>query len=257
MLTTILILTCFILGAVYPLCFWILRGISIKENFERFNLGMANFFAGLGVFLLFFVNINNDLKIASILWFLAMLFCTAVFWRQEKINVVFLSIPSIFGIYLTGLLQAQIAGSTLTAICASILGGFVLSLSLFTMILGHWYLNVPGLPLKHLLDSTYSFLIVLLARFIWDLFFIFRKKILYFGDWVYIYQFIGHIDGIFLLMALFFGTALPAFLIYYVLGTLKVKSTQSATGILYVIVIAVLMGDFSYKYYLIKFGLPL
>ena len=218
---------------------------------------MANFFAGVGVFLLFFMDIGADLKTAGILWFFAMLYCTAVFWRQEKINITFLSIPSFFGIYLIGLVQAQIAASGLAAICASILGGVVLSLSLFAMILGHWYLNVSGLSLSHLLSATYIFLISLLVRSAWDLFFIFKEKVLSFGDWVPIYRFIGHVDGIFLLIALFFGTLLPAFLIYYVLGTLKVKSTQSATGILYVIVIAVLMGDLSYKYYLIKFGLPL
>ena len=136
MLTKISLLTCLILGAVYPLSFWILRGVSIRKNFERFNLGMANFFAGVGVFLLFFMDIGANLKVAGILWFFAVLYCTAVFWRQEKINITFLSIPSFFGIYLIGLVQAQIAASSLAAICASILGGGVLSLSLFAMILG-------------------------------------------------------------------------------------------------------------------------
>ena len=54
-----------------------------------------------------------------------------------------------------------------------------------------------------------------------------------------------------------FGTIFPLVALYFVDGTLKVKSTQSATGILYVILIAILIGDLTYKYYLIQYGIVL
>ena len=63
-------------------------------------------------------------------------------------------------------------------------------------------------------------------------------------------------EGIFLLVAFFFGTLFPLVSIYFVWGTLKVKSTQSATGILYVLLSAILIGDIAYKYYLLNYQLP-
>ena len=58
-------------------------------------------------------------------------------------------------------------------------------------------------------------------------------------------------------MGIFFGALFPLFSLYFVLGTLKLKNTQAATGILYVTLCSVLLGDLTYKYYLIKFGIPL
>jgi hypothetical protein len=63
-------------------------------------------------------------------------------------------------------------------------------------------------------------------------------------------------EGIFLLVAFFFGTLFPLVSIYFVWGTLKAKSTQSATGILYVLLSAILIGDIAYKYYLLNYHLP-
>ena len=72
-----------------------------------------------------------------------------------------------------------------------------------------------------------------------------------------LYVFMNRMDGFFLWVAIFFGTLLPLICNYFVIGTLKVKSTQSATGILYAILVAVFMGDLTYKYYLFKYGIAL
>ena len=58
-------------------------------------------------------------------------------------------------------------------------------------------------------------------------------------------------------VGLFFGVVFPLILTYMVYETVKVKSTQSATGILYVVVTSVLMGELAYKYYLLEYGLVL
>jgi hypothetical protein len=94
-------------------------------------------------------------------------------------------------------------------------------------------------------------------RFLWDAVQLATAKVMRDGDWIPLWQFLFQLDGFFLLIALFFGTLFPLITLYFVKGTLEVKSTQSATGILYVILSAVLIGDITYKYYLIKFGLIL
>ena len=125
------------------------------------------------------------------------------------------------------------------------------------MNLGHWYLNVHGLNINHLLRATYIFWTFVVIRFIWDIWQLLTAKILYQGDRISLPHFMFHIDGFLLLIAFFFGTLLPLVTLYFVKETLQVKSTQSATGILYVILSAVLICDIAYKYYLIKYGLIL
>ena len=72
-----------------------------------------------------------------------------------------------------------------------------------------------------------------------------------------IVQFMTRMDGFLLIIALFFGVILPIITLHFVKEVLKLKNTQSATGILYVILCSILFGDITYKYYLIKFGITL
>jgi protein NrfD len=63
------------------------------------------------------------------------------------------------------------------------------------------------------------------------------------------------LEGIFLWCGIFFGTLLPLVLSYLALRTVAIHSTQSATGLLYVLVISVFMGDLFYKFYSIQYAL--
>ena len=138
-----------------------------------------------------------------------------------------------------------------------VLGGLIFSASLFTMNLGQWYLNVHGLPISHLRKASCVLGGFLFLRLIWDMLMISSGHILYDGNDISLIKFMSKIDGFFLLIALFFGTLFPLISLYFVKGTLDVKNTQSATGILYVILTSILIGDLTYKYYLIKFGIAL
>ncbi|MBV54186.1 MAG: hypothetical protein CMG27_00090, partial [Candidatus Marinimicrobia bacterium] len=116
------------------------------------------------------------------------------------------------------------------------------------------------LPIS-MLKSTVKFLILIVAlRFIWDMGYIFMGEVSTkrAGSLpVSMTQFLQTFDGFFLLFALFFGTLLPLILGILTLKTIAIKSTQSATGLLYVIVISVVMADLFYKYYLVQAALPL
>jgi hypothetical protein len=65
------------------------------------------------------------------------------------------------------------------------------------------------------------------------------------------------VDGVFLWQRVLFGLAGPAVLGWLTWETAKIRSTQSATGILYVDFFAVIVGEVLAKYLLIEISLPL
>jgi hypothetical protein len=138
-----------------------------------------------------------------------------------------------------------------------VLAGMIFCASLYAMNLGHWYLNVHGLPMKHLMRTTYVFAALLAIRLLWDTYFMSRGSVLFNGDIISLVRFIATIEGFLVLIGLFFGTVFPLLSLHFAKEVLKLKNTQSATGILYVILCSVLIGDITYKYYMIKYSVIL
>ncbi|HET7294104.1 MAG TPA: hypothetical protein VFM88_16880, partial [Vicinamibacteria bacterium] len=64
-------------------------------------------------------------------------------------------------------------------------------------------------------------------------------------------------DGVFVWMRVLFGIAGPASLLWFVWKTVEIRSTQSATGILYVQLFLVMSGELLAKYLRVAAGLPL
>lgn len=64
-------------------------------------------------------------------------------------------------------------------------------------------------------------------------------------------------DGVFVWMRILFGIAGPFSLTYFIWKTVEIRSTQSATGILYVQLFLVLAGELLAKYLRVAAGLPL
>ncbi len=114
--------------------------------------------------------------------------------------------------------------------------GLVAGSILVTMILGHWYLVVPGLTFDHLRRMTLIFVGALAARACLEAApFFFGVPVLAGGT--------GGIDLVFRLMRCLFGILAPGVLSWMVWQCLKIKSNQSATGILYAISALVLIGE--------------
>jgi len=155
------------------------------------------------------------------------------------------------------MLHGHYISSKPLAIAISILSGLIFSAALYAMNLGHWYLNVHGLPLSHLMRANTVFWVLVGLRLVYDLLAMLTNKILYQGDMIALYQFMGRTDGFLLFIPIFFGVLFPFFSLYFVRETIKLKNTQSATGILYVILCAIVLADMAYKYYLIKFSIVL
>ncbi len=132
----------------------------------------------------------------------------------------------------------------LNALCAAALLGSVT----VGMLLGHWYLVKTRLDVSHLLTFARFFCIALAARAV-----LFVAGLLGAGarSPLGLERFLREtaIDrGLFFWQRVFFGFLGPAAFAYMVHETARIRSTQSATGILYMALIFVVYGEFLARY---------
>jgi len=257
MLYKITVLTSLMFAAVYPLCFLISVKDPLVSGFHKFHTGLPVIVAGISVVFLYSASIPQPLMNHFLLWFFILFILSLYYWGKESPNAFIMAIPCLIGIWATVNYQAHLVGDSPEFIWIATLGGLIYCASLFAMNLGHWYLNVHGLPMKHLKNATLVFWILVALRAIWDIFILSTGTIFYNGETISLISFVASIDGIFIFIAIFFGTLFPLIALYFAHETIKLKNTQSTTGILYVILCAVLIGDITYKFYLIRFGLAL
>jgi hypothetical protein len=113
--------------------------------------------------------------------------------------------------------------------------GLVLGLTMAAMLLGHWYLNSPGMELAPLRRLLVLMAVAVVAQIV-----------------VCAVGLVGHLQVVeqasyswwlFVLLRWSFGLLGVLGLIWMAWETLKIPNTQSATGILYVAVIGVFVGE--------------
>lgn len=258
MIVPLTVLTSFIFSVIYPLCFWISYNDPLKNNFHKFHIGLPNVIGGVTVVSLLFMDIPLATKLVVLLWKAVFIAVSRISWKKPYPDALWMSIPSVLGIYAFYRVLVDLTGSGgMVSLIVWLLGGAIFCSALFAMNLGHWYLNVHGLPMTHLQRAVNVFGFFLSLRLVWDIGVLVIGKVFYGGEWIPFVRFITGLDGFLLLIALAFGLFFPLASLYFVNGTLKLKNTQSTTGILYVILCAVLIGDLTYKYYFLKFGICL
>jgi len=151
------------------------------------------------------------------------------------------------------------AGLTFTALSvasfltsAAFLGG-----ACTAMVLGHWYLVLPSMEVSYLqsivklhiasmvLRVAVVAAVVFVAIATWEP-----------GLGPSFRHYILSVSGIFFWQRVLFGLAGPAVLSYLTWETAKIRSTQSATGILYVDFFTVVVGEVLAKYLLLATRVP-
>ena len=244
-------------GVLYPLCFWISYKDPIKNNFLRFHLGCPIFLAGLAIIGSFFIPVDHILRMWACGWLFFGLVLCAYFWNKQTVHLGLVTLLCLAGVTLYILFYTHLVGNNPKELIASILAGLILSAAFYAMNLGHFYLNVHGLKLHHLRNAVAVFGVLLLIRLLWDIYGIICFELMYGGEMLALSRFMLTTEGIFLAVALFFGILFPLGSLYFAFGTLKLKNTQATTGILYVILSGILLGDLAYKYYLLNYSIPL
>lgn len=257
MLAAISLLTALAFAVLYPLCFWISAGDPLKNNFHKFHIGLPNTVGGVVLIFVWLMDMPLPLKIMVTVWKIIFLTVSWYSWKKEYPDPRLMTVACVVGIYALIRLQTYLVAPGWMAGWVGVLSGLIFCAALYAMNLGHWYLNVHGLPMGHLKRATVVFWVLLGIRALWDLYFLATGTVMYGGDQISLIHFIARIDGFLLVIGLFFGTLFPLTALYFVNEVLKLKNTQSATGILYVILCLVLVGDMAYKYYLMKFGIAL
>jgi hypothetical protein len=129
------------------------------------------------------------------------------------------------------------------------------------MILGHWYLVLPSLEVGHLQSIVKLHIASMLVRIVVVGAVVFAALVLReagpAGPVIDFQRYITSLDGIFFWQRVLFGLAGPAVLSYLTWETAKIRATQSATGILYVDVFTVIVGEVLAKYLLLATRVPL
>jgi protein NrfD len=148
--------------------------------------------------------------------------------------------------------SAPSADSLALTVASFLTSAALLGTSFTAMVLGHWYLVLPSLDVSLLqrvvrfhLGSTLARVLVVLAvawaaAATWDS--LVAPTFL---------SYVLSIDGIFLWQRSLFGLVGPAVLAWMTWETAKLRSTQSATGILYVDVFMVIVGELVAKFLLV------
>jgi protein NrfD len=174
-------------------------------------------------------------------------------WRRA--HPVFLA--GALGTGIASLVLATSGPSRALLTAADLTSAFLLGAAASAMILGHWYLVVLDLPIHALRRLTVLLILGLGLRAV-------VVGLALAGPAQAGYEGARQVtlglwspDGVFVWMRLLFGLVGPLSLVWFIWKTVEIRSTQSATGILYVQLFLVLSGELLAKYLRVTAGLPL
>ena len=249
------------LGIVFTLLF-VARGAGVK--FFRFNAGLAAILIAVGL-AFEYQNVGQAENRWSQLGFDALVLSEAalvLYWVTVGRMLARVR-PAIV---------AMIVGAGLTAIVLEALGvsaswsmparamtvaSFLSSAALLggactAMVLGHWYLVIPSMDVGHLQSIVKLHIASMVVRVAVVGAAIFVAIATWQpGSGPSFRYYVTSISGIFFWQRVLFGLAGPAVLSYLTWETAKIRSTQSATGILYVDFFTVVVGEVLAKYILL------
>ena len=138
---------------------------------------------------------------------------------------------------------------------STFLSAMLLGFSMASMLLGHWYLVQPKLSINELGRVTLFFIALIAIRLLFGA--VQLAPVISGKDEMELYRyFLGDTSGIFILMRWFWGLIAPAALGWFIWDTVRIRSTQSATGMLYVAVVFVLIGETMAQYLTFFRGIP-
>jgi len=261
-LVLFLFLTHLGVGIVFTLAF-VSRDAGVK--FFRFNAGLAAVLIGAGLALrpsggpLGSVGPMVALGLAE-----AAILC---YWATVGRRLASIR-PALLGLAVAGgalglVLQAIVVSADRSmpmqalTIASFLSSAVLLGGACTAMILGHWYLIIPSMQvslLQSIVKLHIASLVVRIAVVVAAVFLAIAMWQPGLGPSFRYY--ITSIAGIFFWQRVLFGLAGPALLSYLTWETAKIRSTQSATGILYVDFFTVVVGEVLAKYLLLATRVP-
>lgn len=255
---------------------------ALGEKFFRFNGTISIILLTLAQLLYRFYGSGRDARLSGekvIDWTSQIDSASPWIWASAALTLIYvLTLPLQRYLVSRGILVAAfLSGGCFMVLMASSLRNraippsvetFVFSMDFFLsalalgsvticMILGHWYLVAPGMSVRHLKVVAGLFFAVVIARVLLGSYtsvLIWRELEASGAD------VLSHgllMDLVFFAQRVLFGLVLPLALSWMIWQTVKIRSTQSATGILYVALVFMLFGEFLSHYILVSRGYPL
>lgn len=182
---------------------------------------------------------GNSLALAAPLAGAILSYVGSVLWLYEKPRAGIAALALVSAAGLWGAWQTtdwRFTGTAATAAGAldPLTGGLVLGLTMAAMFLGHWYLNSPGMAIEPLERLVVMLGVAVCLRAVIE------------GTELALYLRVGTLtsEQLLFLSLRWLSGILGAFaLVVMTYKTLKIPNTQSATGMLYVCVIATFLGE--------------
>ncbi len=248
----------------YPLFLWLIPQEKIDTGFFKFNLGLSIIIGFCGICVSFFTSglsliefIQLSVNFVIAIWLGLLFILTWYFWNREKFPLSIITVLSIAGFWISSVSAGEFHYPGLT-IAGFIIGTLALSSVAFSMILGHWYLNVVNLSIEYIRKSVITLGIILIIRLLWNFWKIGTSSVVVENSGtISILHYLQSFEGVFLWIAILFGIIGALIINLLTYKTVKLHSTQSATGLLYVNLVMILMAEMIYKYYMIQTGLIL
>jgi protein NrfD len=243
---------------------WVGREAGVK--FFRFSAGTAALLIAIGFALRpepQTPNTLHTLGVASLLVAEAALF---VYWATigrmlARIRPALLWTAVASGLIAATLQALEVSGDAPGLMPLLTVASFLSSVALLggacgAMVLGHWYLVVPSLDVVHLQSIVKLHIGSLVVRAAVVAAAVMIAIVSWEPGVPNFERYIFSVDGIFFWQRVLFGLAAPAVLSYLTWETAKIRSTQSATGILYVDFFTVIVGEVLAKYVLLSTKVP-
>ena len=252
------------IGIIFTLAI-VSRDAGVK--FFRFNAGLAAVLIGAAFVFRPFEAELTGVHLTSLVA-LGVAEAAAVFY-WATIGRAFASIrPAVvYGACASGIVALVAQALTLTTTAS--VGVKVLTMASFlsstallggastAMILGHWYLILPSMQVSHLQSIVKVHIASMVVRIV----VVAAAVIVAIETWEpglgpSFRHYIFSVGGIFFWQRILFGLGGPAILSWLTWETAKIRSTQSATGILYVDFFTVVVGEVLAKYLLLATRVP-
>jgi hypothetical protein len=174
-------------------------------------------------------------------------------WERPRRPLLVLAIVS--GV--AAVLLATPPRARLLVAAADLTSVLLLGAAASAMILGHYYLVILDLPIAALRRLTVLLIAGLLVRSVVVGIALAAGDAGAYQDLSAVAAGLWSPDGVFVWMRLLFGLAGPLSLLWFIWKTVEIRSTQSATGILYVQLFLVLSGELLAKYLRVAAGFAL
>jgi protein NrfD len=257
-----LFLTHLAIGIVFTLAL-VSREAGVK--FFRFNAGLAAILIAVA----FAFRPGGESMVAAVA--LASLLATeaaiVLYWATvgralASIRPLIVTVACAGGVLVLVLQAIEVTVGWSATVTAMTMASFLTSAALLggtctARILGHWYLVIPSMKVSYLQSMVKLHIISLVLRVAVVAAAIFVAVVTWQpGLGPSFRHYVQSLDGIFFWMRVLFGLAGPVVLAWLTWETAKIQSTQSATGILYVDLFTVVVGELLAKAVLLATRVP-